>query len=164
MSVASALPERLLTAATTAGRSVLGADTVPAWSGDLPGGGPPRRGRAVDDPAAIIFPSCTGTMFGPAEAAPGHPGQGATAALLALADRAGVAVAVPTGIGAACCGTPWKSKGFTDGYRSMADRTIGMLRTATDDGRLPVIVDASSCSEGLAVTLAGAAVSRSSTR
>ena len=158
ISVATALPVTLVAAATTAGRALLGADTVPAWAGDLPAGGPPRHPRAATDPVAIVFPSCTGTMFGPADDAHGHPGRGATAALLALADRAGVAVAVPAGIGSACCGTPWKSKGLTDGYRTMAERTIGMLRSATDDGRLPVVCDASSCSEGLALMLEGTGI------
>jgi len=158
LTVGGALPEPVVAAATTVGRTVLGADTVPAWSGELPGGGPVRRPRTADDPVAIVFPSCTGTMFGPADAADGRTGRGATAALLALADRAGVPVAVPAGIASACCGTPWKSKGLADGYRSMRERTLGMLRAATDDGRLPVVCDASSCSEGLVHLLAGSGI------
>ena len=50
-----------------------------------------------------------------------------------------------------CCATPWKSKGFTDGYSIMSDRVLKSLWEATDGGRLPVVCDASSCTEGLEV-------------
>jgi D-lactate dehydrogenase len=60
-----------------------------------------------------------------------------------------VSVLVPSGIGSLCCGTPWKSKGLTDGYAVMKERVIPVLRQATDNGRLPVVVDAASCTEGL---------------
>lgn len=158
MSVASALPAPLAGAATTIGRALLGSETVPAWSAELPGGGPARRPRETEHPVAVVFPSCTGTMFGPADDLNGRPGRGATEALLALAERAGVPVSVPSGIASTCCGTPWKSKGLADGHQAMSERTVAMLRAATDDGRLPVVCDASSCSEGLALMLAGTGI------
>jgi D-lactate dehydrogenase len=60
-----------------------------------------------------------------------------------------VQVAVPDGIASFCCGTPWKSKGFTDGYHQMTDAVLPALLVATDGGRLPVVCDAASCTEGL---------------
>lgn len=83
-------------------------------------------------------------MFGPDDGEPG-----VTEAFLTLCDRAGVQVTVPDGIGAMCCGTPWKSKGMTDGYVTMAHATLPALWEATNGGTLPVVVDASSCTEGL---------------
>ena len=56
---------------------------------------------------------------------------------------------VPEGIASLCCGTPWKSKGLTDGWTAMRDQVVPVLRAATDDGALPVVVDAASCTEGL---------------
>ncbi len=83
-------------------------------------------------------------MFGPADS-----GTGVQDAFLALCERAGVDVRVPEGIGSLCCGTPWKSKGLTAGYDAMRGQVVPALRTATDDGALPVVVDAASCTEGL---------------
>jgi D-lactate dehydrogenase len=93
---------------------------------------------------AVYFPACISTMFGPA-----GDGPGVRDAFLALCERAGVEVRVPEGIGSLCCGTPWKSKGLTDGYAAMRDRVRPALRTATDGGALTVVVDAASCTEGL---------------
>lgn len=99
---------------------------------------------AVGAPDAVLFSACVGTMFGP-EAG----GIGATQALLSLAERAGVSLAVPDGIDGLCCGTPWKSKGHLDGYREMSHRVLTALHAASDGGRLPIVCDAASCTEGL---------------
>ncbi|TDC73341.1 FAD-binding and (Fe-S)-binding domain-containing protein, partial [Streptomyces hainanensis] len=145
LSLAAALPTPLATAATAAGRALLGADTVPAHHPGLPGGGDRRRPRAAERPVAVYVPSCTGAVFGP-----GDGGDGVTAAFLELCDRAGVQVTVPEGIDAMCCGTPWKSKGHDRGHRRMADRVRPALWAATREGELPVVSDAASCTEGLA--------------
>jgi D-lactate dehydrogenase len=151
LSVAKALPAALPQLATRAARAVLGTDTVPLYSPELPGGGTQRAAVEADSPAAIYFPSCTNTMFGPVG------DDGVSESFLRLCERAGVAVATPDGIPSLCCGTPWKSKGLTEGYAEMTDRVVAALMTATDAGRLPVVCDASSCSEGLEVMLEAAA-------
>ena len=71
--------------------------------------------------------------------------------LFASASGAGVKYRVPEGIDQMCCGTPWKSKGYTDGYSIMSDRVLKALWQATDGGRIPIVCDASSCTEGLEV-------------
>ena len=135
---------RLVTAASRAARRVAGADTVPLWERGLPAGGPARMPRLVDDPVAVFMPACVGSMFGPE---PGYPG--VTAALLALCERAGVEVTVPDGIADTCCGTPFASKGITQAHAQMRERMETWLWRATDRARLPVVVDAASCTEGL---------------
>ncbi|WP_025157755.1 FAD-binding and (Fe-S)-binding domain-containing protein [Leifsonia aquatica] len=135
------------TALTHVGRALLGTDRVPLYDRTLPRGGHPRKrlaGSAATDSVAVYFPACVGTMFGPE---PG--GTGVQDALLALAWRAGIGLHIPTGIDSACCGTPWKSKGFTEGYDHMSELTLGILLDATEGGRLPIVSDASSCTEGL---------------
>jgi D-lactate dehydrogenase len=94
---------------------------------------------------AVYFPACISTMFGPADGGPG-----VRDAFLALCDRAGVPVRVPDGIADLCCGTPWKSKGLTAGWSAMREQVVPVLRRASEEGRLPVVVDAASCTEGLA--------------
>ncbi|WP_461038106.1 heterodisulfide reductase-related iron-sulfur binding cluster, partial [Streptomyces mayteni] len=141
------LPTPLATAATGAGRALLGADTMPAYHPGLPGGGDRRRPRPAERPAAVYLPSCTGAVFGPGD---GDGGDGVTAAFLELCDRAGVQVTVPEGVDAMCCGTPWKSKGHERGHRRMAELVRPALWAATRQGELPVVSDAASCTEGLA--------------
>ena len=94
---------------------------------------------------AVFFPACIGAMFGTVTG----EGPSASEAFLRLCERAGVAVRIPEGIDSACCGTPWKSKGLPTGYATMTERTLGMLWEAAEQGRLPVVCDAASCTEGL---------------
>ncbi|MFJ4039460.1 FAD-binding and (Fe-S)-binding domain-containing protein [Microbacterium sp. NPDC090007] len=154
LSVASALPTPAVRTVTDAARAVLGTDTVPRYSAELPGGGPSRRslgsvvGAADVEPSAVFLPACVGSMFGPAA-----DGVGATEAFVRLLARAGVAAIVPDGIDALCCGTPWSSKGYAKGQATMSARVRAAVREATRDGALPVVCDASSCTEGFAATL-----------
>lgn len=153
LTVAAALPTPLVRTVTDAARAVLGADTVPRYSAELPAGGASRRslgsrvGAAGVEPVAVFLPACVGSMFGASE------GIGATAAFTRLLERAGVSAVVPDGIDALCCGTPWSSKGYAKGHATMSARVRAAVRAATRDGALPVVCDASSCTEGFAATL-----------
>lgn len=153
LTVAAALPTPLVRTVTDAARAVLGADTVPRYSAELPAGGASRRslgsrvGAAGVEPVAVFLPACVGSMFGASE------GIGATAAFTRLLERAGVSAVVPDGIDALCCGTPWSSKGYAKGHATMSARVRAAVREATRDGALPVVCDASSCTEGFAATL-----------
>ncbi|MGW3564866.1 heterodisulfide reductase-related iron-sulfur binding cluster, partial [Streptomyces sp. NPDC000941] len=151
LTAARAVPAVLPVGATAVGRALLGTDAVPAWSRDLPRGGTRRHPLATATPEAVYFPACVSTMFGPADP---QAGPGVRDAFLTLCERAGVRVLVPEQIASFCCGTPWKSKGLTDGYAVMRERVARALRSATGDGALPVVVDAASCTEGLTHLLA----------
>jgi D-lactate dehydrogenase len=91
-------------------------------------------------------------MFGPAE---GH--DGVALALDSLAVKAGLNLVRPAGLESLCCGTPWKSKGMQVGYDEMVAHTVDALWLASDGGRLPVVCDNSSCSEGLVGAVKSAA-------
>ncbi|MEU6697889.1 FAD-binding and (Fe-S)-binding domain-containing protein [Pseudonocardia sp. NPDC046786] len=135
--------------ASAALRRIADTEQVPLWSADLPGGGGRRRpgGLVGTDAALVLFSSCTGAMFGSA-------GDGAADAFVRLCDRAGIRVTAPADLGSLCCGTPWKSKGLTEGATAMAQRVLPALWTTTRRGTLPVVTDASSCTEGLRVMIA----------
>ncbi|BCT77745.1 oxidoreductase [Sinomonas cyclohexanicum] len=153
LSVAAALPSAPLEGATRLARALFG-EGLPAYDGALPGGGTKRPRRRDEAAEAVLFAACIGTMFGPEDG--GHPG-GASGAFLDVCDRAGVRLRTPEGLGSMCCGTPWKSKGMTAGWEHMRSVVVPVLVEATDGGRLPIVVDASSCAEGLAVMLRSAA-------
>ena len=57
---------------------------------------------------------------------------------------------IPDDVAGKCCSVPWSSKGYTEGAKLMADRTTEALWRWSGEGELPVVVDASSCSHGLA--------------
>lgn len=154
LSVAKRVPASLPITATTLARSVLGRDAVPGWSADLPAGGSRRRTVGAAHPVAVYFASCTTTMFGPVDEEEGDVAE----SLLRLCDRAAIDVATPPGLASLCCGTPWKSKGLHDGYAAMKERVSVSLLTATHQGVLPVVCDASSCTEGLQILLEGTGI------
>ncbi|PZF80852.1 FAD-binding oxidoreductase [Jiangella anatolica] len=145
--VASALPGPVVSGASSLARAVLGTEWIPAADGSLPGPGRPRPSASPSGGAAeaVYFPACIGALF-----APEGDGDGVTAAFLALARRAGVDVAIAERTPSLCCGTPWASKGLKAGAAVMAQQVFAALWPLTDDGRLPVVADASSCSHGLA--------------
>jgi D-lactate dehydrogenase len=146
MSLTDALPrplEAALTGVDKAARAVLGSDSIPLWSAELPGGGAPRRRpRPEGEVAAVYLPACVNVMFGPTW------GVGVQLSFEALCELAGLTLLVPEQIESMCCGTPWSSKGIPDGYAAMRERVLPVIRAATDNGRLPVVCDASSCTEG----------------
>ena len=147
MGITDRLPgplETALVGVNKLGRAALGTDNVPLWSQELPGGGPSRARPAPSKaPDAVYLPACVNVMFGPAE------GPGVQVSFEALCAKAGITLLVPEKVESLCCGTPWSSKGIPDGYAEMRARVLPVLRQATDNGRLPVVCDASSCTEGL---------------
>lgn len=151
MGVAGALPSALPRAATALARTVLPTEVIPDYRPELPAHGgsartPGPRGDAQAPIAAVYLPACVNTMFGPT-APPGVP-----VALARLAERAGVRLEVPKGADALCCGTPFSSKGIREAKARMHERVRRVLEDASrtaDGDRLPIVVDAASCTEGV---------------
>ncbi|MDY6055066.1 FAD-binding and (Fe-S)-binding domain-containing protein [Micrococcus sp.] len=153
--------------ATHAARAVGNTDLIPEYRPELPNrGGAARRvgavGAGAGDPELVYMPACVHTMFGPADDDGATSGIGAAAAFERLLERAGVVGVTPESVGDLCCGTPFSSKGMTEAKELMRGRLTASLAAASlrEDGtRLPVVVDALSCTEGVlnAVEAAGAA-------
>ena len=150
LTVVRKVPIGVVLAPDKLARTVLGNDTMPLYSPELPGGGSARKRPApTTEPQAVYFPACVGTMFGPAvDSAPGIQ-----KSFELLCQRAGITLLVPPGIDKLCCGTPWSSKGLVAGQATMNRKTLAALRVATRDGELPIVCDASSCTEGLRHTI-----------
>lgn len=148
LKAAHAVPLPVTRAAAKAVRGLGAGELVPEWTRDMPRGGPGRPApRHPAGAEAVFFAACIGSLFAPEEG--GGGAGGAAQAFLRLCERARVPVAVPDGLGGLCCGTPWQSKGYTRGHRTMAARTLDVLWAASEQGRLPVVCDASSCTHGL---------------
>ncbi len=149
MTVVDHVPTPLVRGALGVARAVVGTDVVPTLSKELPGGGPIRDAVAAHDPEAIFMPACVGSMFGSDHAC----GTGVAGAVRALAAAAGLRLRTPDGIRELCCGTPWKSKGLAKGYQTMSEKLASWVVDATDNGRLPLVCDNVSCTEGVVVAL-----------
>src|SRR6185295_10885834 len=89
--------------------------------------------------AAVYVPSCTNRIFG------GSPIE----ALVEVSKRAGLPVWIPDEVAGSCCGLPWSSKGFGDAHRHKANEMVERLWTWSDEARLPVVIDAASCTESI---------------
>jgi D-lactate dehydrogenase len=145
---AGVLGDRRLAAASERIRARVGADRVPAWTATMPAAAPkqlPATNRAAA--AAVYLPSCLNRIFGNARGAPSAPTL--PEALVTLSDRAGLPLWIPDDVAGHCCGVPWSSKGFQVGHAHMAVRTAEALQRWTDGGPLPVVIDASSCAQGV---------------
>lgn len=144
LDAARRMPPALSETGSGIARRVAGAESVPLWTRDLPAAGRPRREVAAEPADLVFMPACVGSIFG------ADHGGGVAEAFLTLCRRAGLTVRTPRDVATLCCGTPWKSKGHQGGYDAMAARVVPRIWQASDHGRLPVVVDASSCTEGLA--------------
>ena len=150
LGVAAKMPSAVVLPVNRLGRRLLGEDTLPLYSAELPAGGASRRRPLpAGEAAAVYFPACVNVMFGPAVAG----SSGVQASFEQLCAAAEVELLVPAGIDSTCCGTPWSSKGMRAGLEQMHARTLAVLREATRDGELDIICDASSCTEGLRHTI-----------
>ena len=150
LTVAGKLPSGLVTGPNKLGRKVIDPDTLPLWSPELPGGGR-QRGNDSDRQAvlrptaeAVYFTACVGAMFGPTDVGPG-----VRESFTALCRRANITLQYPADLPDLCCGTPWRSKGIKAGYAEMAKKVLPAIWAASRQGELPVVCDASSCTEGL---------------
>ena len=57
---------------------------------------------------------------------------------------------IPPDVAGSCCGVPWSSKGYREGAREKANEMVERLWRWSGDGRLPIVIDASSCTHGVA--------------
>jgi D-lactate dehydrogenase len=107
----------------------------------------------VEKPRVVYFASCAGQMFGPAR--DDRSGETVAATLYRLLDKAGFEIIVPARQPSLCCGQPFDSKGLTGEGDRKAEEAIGALIEASEDGRWPVFVDTSPCSQRLKSMAAG---------
>jgi D-lactate dehydrogenase len=144
-----------LSAATAAASRVISAELVPEWEPPMP---PPAETAmpptARPGAAAVYLPACVNRIFGrdPAGYAADNDiraPQSLPAALVAVSLRAGKPVWIPTDVAGTCCATPWVSKGYRNGAEWMSNRTSEDLWRWSEEGALPVVIDASSCTHGL---------------
>ncbi|MGO4632712.1 FAD-binding and (Fe-S)-binding domain-containing protein [Streptomyces sp. 2RAF24] len=145
---AERIGDRLLGTVTGLARKAVRPDLVPEWLPEIPGAAPRRLPRTHRPAAvAVYYPACVNRIFGNPE---GHRGPSLPEAVVALSARAGRPVWIPDDVAGTCCATIWHSKGYERGNEVMANRIVEAAWGWTAGGRLPLVVDASSCTLGIA--------------
>ncbi|WP_328723060.1 FAD-binding oxidoreductase [Streptomyces sp. NBC_00247] len=138
----------LLTAVTRLARKAVRPDLVPEWLPQIP----PAASREFPPTAragahAVYFPACVNRIFaGPA----GDRERSLAHSVVALSTRAGKPVWIPDDVAGTCCATIWHSKGYDAANAVMANRVVEAAWGWTGGGAVPLVVDATSCTLGIA--------------
>jgi D-lactate dehydrogenase len=134
-----------------------------------------KRGAALPGPAsaqlppteregaaAVYVPSCTNRIFGPTKPADGTIPSNiwtessrrrwvwVVEAMVEVSRRAGLPVWIPADVAGSCCGLPFGSKGFSDAQAQKANAMVESLWRWSGEGKLPIVIDAASCTQAIA--------------
>lgn len=113
--------------------------SFPLWSNQIRR--PGKRLKSVTSATAsqdvIYFTTCISRMMG------GESGE----QFMEVCKRADIGVIIPKGIGGSCCGQLYSSKGFTTAFRDTANANIQKLWITSAEGKIPVILDVTSCTQ-----------------
>jgi D-lactate dehydrogenase len=93
----------------------------------------------------VYFPACISRAMGE----PQQNQKGVMQTFMDVSTKAGINVIIPTDIEKHCCGQIYSSKGFKDAYTYTVNETVSKLWDVTDAGKLPVVLDISSCTQTL---------------
>ncbi|MEV6329898.1 FAD-binding and (Fe-S)-binding domain-containing protein [Streptomyces sp. NPDC051909] len=148
VAAAARMGDGFLESVTGLARKAARPDLVPEWLPEIPGAARGRLPRTHRPAAvAVYYPACVNRIFGnPREI----DGPSLPEAMVALSARAGRPVWIPDDVAGTCCATIWHSKGYERGNEVMANRIVEAAWGWTAGGRLPLVVDASSCALGIA--------------
>ncbi|MGB4063713.1 MAG: FAD-binding and (Fe-S)-binding domain-containing protein [Azonexus sp.] len=123
------------------GDNFLGRISGGAWKKNMPHAGKAPVARATQGDPIVYFPTCGGRIFGPSIAGEKQLGD----VILELLTRAGYAPILPEGFDSLCCGQMLASKGMAEEADGMSNTLEAALMKASQNGKYPVIMDASSC-------------------
>ena len=140
LTTAKNMPAPIVESVNKVLRSISGKNSMPMWNKTLPIGGKVRSSLKSNNPDLVYFPSCVNSLYGESDI---------QRAFLNLCEKAGLNVLIPEGIQDLCCGTPWASKGLTQGYEVMALKTKKEIMRQVKRENLVVVSDATSCTHGL---------------
>ncbi|MEU9292604.1 FAD-binding and (Fe-S)-binding domain-containing protein [Streptomyces sp. NPDC048266] len=148
VAAADRIGDRVRGSVTGLARRAVSNDLVPEWLPQIPGPAARRLPRTHRPAAvAVYYPACVNRIFGGPD---GDRGPSLPEAVVAVSARAGKPVWIPDDVAGTCCATIWHSKGYRRGNELMANRIVEAAWGWTAGGALPLVVDASSCTLGIA--------------
>ncbi|MFI5129917.1 MAG: FAD-binding and (Fe-S)-binding domain-containing protein [Chitinophagales bacterium] len=112
---------------------------MPLWSNQLrsPGKKIKNQELKAGNQHVVYFSTCISRMMG------GNIGN----EFLSVCDKAGINVIVPENINGTCCGQVFSSKGFNEAFRVTANKTIKKLWKASQEGKVIIVTDVTSCTQ-----------------
>ncbi|MFN4325972.1 MAG: FAD-binding and (Fe-S)-binding domain-containing protein [Azonexus sp.] len=122
-----------------------------AWRNAMPAAARRPVPRAAQGDPVVYFPTCGARIFGPAS----HTDRQLADVVQTLLIRAGFRPILPEGFDTLCCGQMLASKGMQQEAEDMSNTLEAALMKASDNGRIPVVLDASTCSARMQKHLAG---------
>lgn len=145
---ANVLGNRGVSAILNAARKVISPELLPSWVESLPMPASSRLPKTKEEGStAIYFPACINRIFGGSKLS--RRSMSLPEAFVAVSERAGWPVFIPSDIVGNCCATVWHSKGYNAGNILMANRVLDSMWRWSKQGKSPIVSDASSCTLGL---------------
>ncbi|GAA4749474.1 FAD-binding and (Fe-S)-binding domain-containing protein [Flavisolibacter ginsenosidimutans] len=95
--------------------------------------------------AVVYFPTCINRVMGGSS----DGRKSAIDAFVSVSEKAGINFLMPNDINTSCCGQPFSSKGYNEAFAYMANQTVEKLWKWTKEGKLPVVLDITSCTHTL---------------
>lgn len=120
----------------------------PLWTKELYGAPSLKRiisSGEIRDDGIVYFPSCISRMMGD------YLGQkkNSLETFLSITNKMGIAVVIPGNVNGLCCGQAFSSKGYTKAYQLSVKKVMDELWVASKQGKLPIVMDVSSCTHTL---------------
>ncbi|MFN8349742.1 MAG: FAD-binding and (Fe-S)-binding domain-containing protein [Spirosomataceae bacterium] len=141
------LGENFMKHVSVAGKKVI--PSLPQWFNRMQAGtsspsvnqngAAPGNGLATSELSIVYFSSCISRMMG------GDIFQ----TFASVCRKANVSVVLPSDSQGTCCGQIFSSKGFSDAYRLTANQTLEKLWKHSREGKIPVVMDVTSCTQTL---------------
>lgn len=102
--------------------------------------------QVENGPASVVYyPTCISRVMGGSL----ESERNIVDTFISVSQKAGIRFVIPEDIQSTCCGQIFSSKGFKDAYQYTVNHTISTLWKWTDEGRLPVVLDITSCTATL---------------
>jgi D-lactate dehydrogenase len=116
---------------------------MPLWSNQLQ----PTKGKIEGsrNGSVVYFPTCINRMMGGAK----DNKKSVPQTFMSVSAKAGIEIVVPDDINSTCCGQLFSSKGYQDAYVYTSNETVRKLWKWTEGGKLPIVLDVSSCTHTL---------------
>lgn len=112
---------------------------IPKWSEKITFP-TPAKVRKTKEPQFILFSTCSSRILG----LPTENEYSLVETIYELSKRAGVRIKVSKASGQ-CCGMMWDSKGHNEAAEISANKVLRFLRKESDNFRIPIVFDTSSC-------------------
>lgn len=114
--------------------------TTPLWSNQI-SKSPVLKYRKDSGADIVYFPSCITRMMGT------HEGKSKNLieTFYSVCDKAGLKTTVIEKVESSCCSQIYSSKGFKDAYELKANEVVERMWASSDGGKLPVVIDVTSC-------------------